>query len=84
MDSVHDRALFGVIYHDGLRVDEATRLTADDIDLKQHRIRIRRSKNDDGEKPLWRHTAKLLRAPLRVRKDAGICALAMRCLKGAV
>lgn len=70
--SVRDRALFGVIYHYGLRVDEATQLTIDDVDLKNHRIRIRRLKNGlGGEKPLWRHTAKLLHAYMRVRKDAG-------------
>jgi integrase/recombinase XerD len=67
-----DRALFAAIYHYGLRVDEATMLVLDDVDLKNHRIRIRRLKNGlGGEKPLWRHTAKLLRAYLRVRRDAG-------------
>lgn len=70
--SPRDRALFGVIYHYGLRVDEATALTLEDLDLKHHRLRIRRLKNGlGGEKPLWRHTAKLLRAYLRVRKDGG-------------
>src|SRR5215831_19209125 len=66
--SPRDRALFALIYHYGLRVDEAAALTVEDIDLKNHRIRIRRLKNGmGGEKPLWRHTAKLLRAYLRVR-----------------
>ena len=61
-----------MIYHYGLRVDEATMLTLEDLDVKNHRIRIRRLKNGlGGEKPLWRHTAKLLRAYLRVRKNAG-------------
>lgn len=70
--SPRDRALFALIYHYGLRVDEATMLTLEDVDLKNHRIRIRRLKNGlGGEKPLWRHTAKLLRAYLRVRNDAG-------------
>src|SRR5713101_10083251 len=70
--STRDRALFAVIYHYGLRVDEATALTLEDLDLRNHRIRLRRLKNGlGGEKPLWRHTAKLLRAYLRVRKDAG-------------
>src|SRR5262245_20655730 len=68
--SSRDRALFALIYHYGLRVDEATALTVEDIDLKNHRIRIRRLKNGmGGEKPLWRHTAKLLRAYLRVRRN---------------
>ena len=70
--SPRDRALLAVIYHYGLRVDEATMLTVEDVDLKNHRIKIRRLKNGlGGEKPLWRHTAKLLRAYLRVRRDAG-------------
>ena len=61
-----------MIYHYGLRVDEATTLTFEDVDLKNHRITIRRLKNGlGGEKPRWRHTAKLLRAYLRVRRDAG-------------
>ena len=69
--SPRDRALFALIYHYGLRVDEAAALTVDDIDLKNHRIRIRQLKNGlGGEKPLWRtHTAKLLRSYLRVRKN---------------
>jgi len=72
IDSSRDRALFAVIYHYGLRVDEATQLTTEDVDLKNHRLRIRRLKNGlGGEKPLWRHTAKPLRAYLRVRTDAG-------------
>lgn len=68
--SPRDRALFALIYHYGLRVDEAAALTIDDLDLKNHRIRIRRLKNGiGGEKPLWRHTAKLLRSYLRVRRN---------------
>lgn len=52
-----------MIYHYGLRVNEATALTLEDIDLKNHRIRLRRLTNGlGGEKPLWRHTAKQLRA----------------------
>ena len=73
ISSPRDSALFAVIYHYGLRVDEATMLTLEDVDLKNHRITIRRLKNGlGGEKPLWRHTAKLLRAYLRVRRDAGL------------
>src|SRR2546427_12932977 len=68
--SVRDRALFALIYHYGLRVDEAAALTVEDIDLKNHRIRIRRLKNGiGGEKPLWRNTAKLLRTYLRGRRN---------------
>ena len=32
--SPRDRALFALIYHYGLRVDEATQLTIDDVNLK--------------------------------------------------
>jgi integrase/recombinase XerD len=72
IESPRDRALFGMIYHYGLRVDEATAITVRDVDLKNHRIWIRRLKNGvGGEKPLWRHTAKLLRAYIRVRRDVG-------------
>jgi integrase len=73
ISSPRDRALFAVIYHYDLRVDEAAALTVDDLDLKNHRIRIRRLKNGiGGEKPVWRHTAKLLRAYLRVRRNVHI------------
>jgi integrase/recombinase XerD len=65
-----DRALFGVIYQYGLRVGEALMLTVDNVNFKNHRIMIRRSKNGlGGVKPLWRHTAKLLRSGLRERRD---------------
>jgi len=46
--SPRDRALFAVVYHYGLRVDEATALTVEDVDLKNHRIRLRRLKNGVG------------------------------------
>jgi integrase len=48
--SPRDRALFALIYHYGLRVDEATQLTIDDVNLKEHRIRIRCLKNGVGER----------------------------------
>jgi integrase len=41
IDSPRDRALFAVIYHYGPRVDEATAITIQDVDLKNHRLRIR-------------------------------------------
>ncbi len=43
--SPRDWAVFALIYHYGLRVDEATMLTLEDVDLKNHRIRLRRLKN---------------------------------------
>ncbi len=53
LDSPRDRALFAVVYHVGLRVDEATALTIEDLDLKNHRLLIRRLRNGLGaEKPL--------------------------------
>ena len=68
-----DRALFAFIYHYGLRVEEACLITLHDLDLKNHRVRLYRLKNGlGGEKPLWRHTAKLLRSYLRIRRDAGL------------
>src|SRR5713226_6659463 len=67
-----DRALFALIYHYGLRVEEATLLTLESVDLKNLYIRIQRLKHGvSTQKPLWRHTAKLLRSYLRVRQDAG-------------
>jgi integrase len=66
------KALFGLIYHHGFRVGEALMLTVDDVNFTTHRITIRRSKNKlGGEKPLWRHTATLLRRALRERRDLG-------------
>ena len=60
----------GLIYHYGLRVGEALMLTVDDVHFTNHRITIRRSKHGlGGEKPLWRHTAKLIRRYLRERRD---------------
>ena len=72
IDAPRDKALFGLIYHYGLRVGEALMLSVDDVNFKNHRITLRRLKNGlEGEKPLWRHTAKLLRAYLRERRDVG-------------
>ena len=70
--SPRDRALCGLIYHYGLRVGEALMLTVDDVHFTNHRITIRRLKHGlGGEKPLWRHTATLLRRYLRERRDVG-------------
>jgi integrase len=67
-----DLALFGLIYHYRLRVGETLMLTVDDINFRNHRITIRRLKNGlGGEKPLWRHTAKLMRRYLREWWDVG-------------
>jgi len=68
--SPRDKALFVLIYHYGLRVEEETMISVEDVNLKNHRIRIHRLKNGlGGEKPLWKHTAKVLRAYLRQRND---------------
>ena len=42
IDSPRDKALFGLIYHYGLRVSEALMLTVDDVHFTNHRIAIRR------------------------------------------
>ncbi len=48
-----DRALFALIYHYGLRVEEATVLTLQDVDVRNLHIRIHRLKNGvSGQKPL--------------------------------
>jgi integrase len=39
--SPRDKALFGLVYHYGLRVGEALMLTVDDVNFKNHRIIIR-------------------------------------------
>jgi integrase len=73
--SPRNRALFGVIYHYGLRVGEALMLTVDDVNFKNHRITIRRLKNGlGGEKPLWRHTAKR-----RCQLNPGVCTTSGEC-----
>ena len=70
IQSPRDKALFGLIYRYGLRVGEGLMLTVDEVNFRNHRISIRRLKNGlGGEKPLWRHTAKLLRSYLRERRD---------------
>jgi integrase/recombinase XerD len=72
VESPRDRALFGLIYHYGLRVGKALMLTVDDVNFTNYRITVRRLKNGlGGEKPLWRHTAKLIRRYLRERRDVG-------------
>jgi integrase/recombinase XerD len=70
--SPRDKALFGLIYHYGLRVGEALMLTVDDVHFRNHLLTVRRLQNGlGGEKSLWRHTAKLLRSYLRERRDVG-------------
>src|SRR5437899_6304782 len=72
ISSPRDRALFALIYHYGLRVEEATLPTLEDVNLKDLHIRVHRLKHGvSTQKPLWRHNAKLLRSYLRVRQDAG-------------
>src|SRR2546428_9829346 len=72
ISSPRDRALFALIYHYGLRVEEATLLALEDVNLKDLHIRVHRLKHGvSTQKHLWRHNAKLLRSYLRVRQDAG-------------
>ncbi len=66
-----DRALFAVIYHYGLRVSEATLLRVEDIDFSRGRIVIHRLKGGhNGERPLFKSTARALRKYLEVRQPA--------------
>ena len=72
IESPRDRALFGMIYHYGLRVSEAGGLRLRDIDTKRDKLFVRRSKGSvSGEKPLWLHTKKLLKKYLRARLARG-------------
>jgi integrase len=49
-----------MIYHYGLRVDEATAITVEDVALTHPRLRIRQLTHGmGGEMPPWRHTANL-------------------------
>ena len=67
-----DRALFGLIYHYGLRVSEATRIDVDDVDFDRRTIHIRRVKGGRGGlKPLFPNTVRLLEAYLSVRQPGG-------------
>jgi len=67
-----ERALFGVIYHYGLRVSEATLLLVQDVDLSGRRILIHRLKNGrGGERPLFGNTAQAIEAYLAVRQATG-------------
>jgi len=53
ISSPRDRALFALIYHYGLRVEEATLLSLESVDLKNLHIRIQRLKNGvSSQKPL--------------------------------
>jgi integrase len=66
-----DRALFGLIYHYGLRVSEATRLRMKDVDLAAGRIVIRRLKGGIwGIRPLFSSTRGLLRGYLATTRQS--------------
>jgi len=66
-----DRVLFALIYQHGLRVEEATWLILEHVNLKNLHYRSQRLKHGVSTyTPLWRHNAKLLRSYLRVRQDA--------------
>ena len=70
--SQRDRCLFGVIYHYGLRVTEATLLKRNDVDFDRQTIYIYRVKGGkSGPKPLLKNTADALKAYFAVRQPAG-------------
>lgn len=72
IESPRDRALFGTIYHYGLRVSEATLLSPQSIDFNRQTIYIFRLKSGlGGPKPLLESTARLLKAYLPVREPTG-------------
>jgi integrase len=60
-----DRALFGLIYHYGLRVGEVALLTRADVDFERSRIVVKRLKGGAwAERPLFGSTAQLMRVHL--------------------
>ena len=72
IDTPRERALFGVIYHYGLRVTEATLLKLSNIDFDRRTIYIHRLKGGiSGLKFLFQPTVRLLRAYLAVRQPTG-------------
>ena len=72
IESPRDRALFGTIYHYGLRVSEATVLSVHSIDFNRQTIYIHRLKGGrSGQKPLLANTARLLKVYLPVRESTG-------------
>lgn len=70
IQSKRDKALFGLIYHYGLRVREAPLLNITDVDPDRSKILIKRIKGGvSGEKPLWPDTKGLLKEYLLERCD---------------
>lgn len=67
-----EHALFGTIYHYGLRVSEAVNLKLSDVDFERRFIYIHRVKRGiSGFKPLLKNTADLLEIYLNVRESTG-------------
>ncbi len=72
IDIPRDRALFGMIYHYGLRVTEATLVKPSDLDFNRKTIHIYRLKGGNGGvKPLPPSITHLLEEYLAVREPIG-------------
>jgi len=70
-DGVRDRAMLHVAFAAGLRVSELVGLRVDDVVLQpQPAIHVRGKGRRERTLPLWKATAKALRAWLAVRGDA--------------
>lgn len=71
-----DRALIGLAYHAGLRVEELVNLRVDDVDLKRGRVTVQRGKGGKGRTvPLNQLVKRSLTAYLKVRPDDETTAL---------
>ena len=72
IDIPRDRALFGMIYHYGLRVTEATLVKPSDLDFSRKTIHIYRLKGGNGGvKPLPPSITRLLEEYLMAREPTG-------------
>lgn len=70
-DGVRDRAMVHIAFAAGLRVSELVGLRLDDVTFQpQPAIRVRGKGRRERTLPLWRATAKTLRAWLALRGDA--------------
>ena len=82
-DGLRDRAMLHVAFAGGLRVSELVGLRLDDIALQPlPTIRVRGKGRRERVLPLWKTTAKALRAWLAVRGDASCPELFLNARRG--
>jgi integrase/recombinase XerD len=82
-DGVRDRAMLHVAFAGGLRVSELVGLRLDDIALQPlSSIHVRGKGRRERTLPLWKTTAKALRAWLAVRGDASCPELFLNARRG--